>query len=645
MNKTNEENLNFSADVSRLLDIVANALYSHNDVFLRELISNASDACDRLRYESLVQPEINKGNQPLHIRVFKDTDKRTLTVIDNGIGMNREELIDNLGTIAKSGTSAIMSELQNKKEEADPLKLIGQFGVGFYSCFMVSQKSEVISCRAGEKKIWHWESDGRTGYKIREADENEAAMLEGTSGTAVILHLNKEASDFLVDEKIKLVIQRYSDHIAFPIFLGEKEESDKEEEPVNTVTAIWMRPKDEVTEEQYSEFYHHITYAIDDPLLTLHWRAEGTIEFSSLLFIPTMRPWDLYDPSRKNAVKLYVRRVFITDQCETLIYPWLRFLRGVIDSEDLPLNISRESLQFNPVISKIRKAVAKKVLSELDRLSKDVKPAFMTFWHQFGAALKEGLYDAYELRGEIFKVARFYSTHSDEELVSLEEYLSRMKEGQEHIYYITGENIETLRNSPQTEGFKERGLEVLFMTDTIDDFWLQAVPDYGGKQFRSITKGTIDLDKFGKENAGEDTDKKKEEKKDNDAVNNLVSKLAEILKEDVGQVRLSSRLSSSPVCLIAADNEADLNMERVLRIHQKYEPESKRILEINGGHPLIVKLSGLASGSGEGTQNDLTDAAHLLLDQARIIQGEPLPDPAAFSRRMSAFLARGLVAA
>lgn len=639
-----EENLNFSTDVSKLLDIVANALYSHSDVFLRELISNSSDACDRLRYDSVTNPELNKDNEPFHIRAYKDTTDRTFTVLDNGIGMNREDLIENLGTIAKSGTDAIMQSMKENAGDPDKLKLIGQFGVGFYSCFMVSERAEVISRKAGEKKVWRWESDGRTGYTVREASKKEAKILEGTSGTAIILKVKDVACDFLIDDKIKLVIQRYSDHVAFPIYLGKKEDvkEGKEEEPVNSVTAIWMRPKSEVTQEQYKEFYNHITYSVDDPLLTLHWRAEGTMEFSSLLYIPTMRPWDLFDPSRKNAVKLYVRRVFITEQCEDLVFPWLRFLRGVVDSEDLPLNISRESLQFNPYISRIRKAVAKKVLSGLETLAKDDPLSFATFWHQFGAALKEGLYDAYDLRGDIFKVVRFFSSHGDD-LVSLEEYVSRMKEGQEDIYFISGENLETLRNSPQTEGFKDRGIEVLFMSDAIDDFWLQAVEDFEGKKFTSITKGSIDLDKF--DNAKQDDDAgnkdKKEKEEVGEDVSSLVSRLAEVLKEDVGDVRLSARLTGSPVCLIAGENETDLNLERVLKIHQQYEGKSKRILEINGSHPLIKKLATLA-GNENGNKECLEDAAHLLLDQARIVQGEPLPDPSGFSRRMSAFFEKGI---
>ncbi|NCC22888.1 MAG: molecular chaperone HtpG [Alphaproteobacteria bacterium] len=633
--KPAEEQLDFSADVSRLLDIVANALYSHQDVFLRELISNSSDACDRLRYEAVQNPALARDNGEFHVRVFKNTDTRTLTVVDNGIGMNREELVDNLGTIAKSGTAALMEKMKAASNPGqDPLKMIGQFGVGFYASFMVSDSAEVISRRAGEDAVWRWHSDGRTGYTVREATEEEAARLEGTSGTAITLHIKAGAADFLLEEKIKLVITRYSDHINFPIYLGERKEGEK---PVNAVTAIWARPKSDVTDKQYTEFYHHITYSIDEPLKTIHWRAEGTVEFSALLYIPTMRPWDLYDPSRKNAVKLYVRRVFITEQCEGLLYPWLRFLRGVIDSEDLPLNISRESLQFNPVVSRIRKAVARRVLSELQKLAEDDYPAFATFWHQFGAALKEGLYDAYELREEIFKVARFPSTAGDD-LTTLADYVARMQDGQEHIYFMSGENLGALRNSPQIEGFRSRGIEVLFMTDTIDDFWLQAVHDFSGKPFRSVTKGSIDLSKF-KQDTGEQAPEPSA--KPSEDIGKLIETLATILKEDVGTVRLSSRLTESPVCLVAADNEADLNLERVLKIHQKYDAKSKRILEINGSHPLILKLSRLASGEGQDSE-DLGDIAHLLLDQARIIQGEPLPDPSCFSRRMAKALEKGL---
>ena len=635
------EKMNFGADVSRLLDIVAHALYSNRDVFLRELISNASDACDKLRYEAVMSPDLAKDDPDFKVRVFKDTTDRTLNVIDNGIGMNREELIDNLGTIAKSGTAALMEKIGDAQDSKDKVNLIGQFGVGFYACFMVADRVEVISRKAGEDTAWHWESDGKTGFTVREATDKEAKQLMGERGTAIMLHINDDASDYLIDEKLKHVIETYSDHINFPIYLGEADNGEEEaEKPVNSVTALWMRPKDEITEDQHIEFFRHIGYGVDVPLLTSHWKAEGKIEYTALLYTPTMRPFDLYDPQRSHAVRLYVKRVFITDNCEGLIYPWLRFLRGVVDSEDLPLNISRETLQHNPLIAKIRNNIAKRVLGDLAKMAANDKVAFTTFWGQFGAVVKEGLYDAFEHRDALLKVAHFYSTHEEGELTSLADYVSRMKEDQDTIYYISGENLETLKNSPQLEGFKKRGLEVLFFTDTIDDFWLQTVIDYDGKPFKSVTKGDIDLDRFEKDKNEEKQDDKEESK--DPAILRLRELVSETLKDEVGMVRLSKRLTDSPVCLIAADNEVDLRMERVLRIHQKYEGQSKRVLEINPDHMLIKRLAAIAEA--DAGSESLSDAAWLLLDQARIIQGEPVPDPAKFAKRMSVFMERGLAA-
>ncbi len=611
------ETLNFSADVSRLLDIVANALYTNHDVFLRELISNAADACDRLRYEAIQNPALTKNDPDFKIRIAKDTKTRTLTMTDNGIGMSREELIENLGTIAKSGSAALMEKV---KESKDSPKLIGQFGVGFYASYMVANKVTVVSRRAGQDKTWTWESDGRTGFSIREASKEENAILRNERGTAIVLHIKDEGAEFLIDEKIKQTAQHYSDHIDVPIYM---DDSDK---PLNQASALWTRPKNKIEKDQYNEFYRHITHGFDEPLLTSHWRAEGKIEYTALLFIPTLRPWDLYDPTRRNAVKLYVRRVFISDKLETLMYPWLRFVRGVIDSEDLPLNISRESLQYNPLIAKIRSSVAKRILSDLDKISKDDAPAFIAFWGQFGAAIKEGLYDAPEHREDIFKICRFFSTHDNgEKFTSLDDYVSRMKEGQNEIYYISGEKLESLKTAPQIEGFKAKGIEVLFLTDTIDDFWLQSVADYKEKKFKSVTRGDIDLGSAEKETAKPDAN-----------IEKLAARLKEILKNDVSDVKASKRLTDSPVCLVAADTGIDMHMERVLKIHQKYQGGTKPVLEINAGHALIQKMQNLEDG------NTFTDAAHLLLDQARIIQGEPLNDAAGFARRMSAWLTKAL---
>ncbi|MGB4057637.1 MAG: molecular chaperone HtpG [Alphaproteobacteria bacterium] len=615
------ETMNFNADVSRLLDIVANALYTNHDVFLRELISNAADACDRLRYEAIQNPALTKDNPDFRIHTYKDTTTRTLTLVDNGIGMTRAELIDHLGTIAKSGTAALMERMKDSK---DNLKLIGQFGVGFYASYMVASKVSVISRHAGSSETWTWESDGRTGFDVREATKEDIQKLDGERGTAIVLHIKDEAVEFLLDDKIKQTATHYSDHIDLPIYLGAPSEITDKDKPLNKASALWTRPKSEITKEQYTEFYRHITHGFDEPLMTAHWRAEGKIEYTGLLFVPMMRPWDLYDPSRRCFINLYVRRVFISDSLETLMYPWLRFLRGMIDSQDLPLNISRESLQYNPLLPKIRSGVARKILGDLDKLSRDDEHGFHAFWGQFGAVVKEGLYDAAEHREDIFKICRFFSTHEDgEKLVSLDDYVSRMKEGQTEIYYISGEKLDSLLNSPQLEGFKAHGLEVLFFTDTIDDFWLQNAPEFKDKKFKSVTKGDIDLDQS-------TNDKKEDTPK---ASIDMIARLKELLKDDVSDVRASKRLTDSPVCIVAQEGGIDMHMERVLKVHQKYAGGAKPVLEINLKHPLIEKMAAKSHDS------DLfKDAALLLLDQARIIQGQPVNDAGAFARRMSTFI-------
>ncbi len=633
---------NFSADVSRLLDIVAHALYTNHDVFLRELVSNAADACDRLRYEAIQSPELIADNPEFRICVYKDTTARTVTVVDNGIGMNEEELTENLGTIAKSGTAALMEQMKSAPEQDEKLKLIGQFGVGFYAGYMVAHRIEVVSRKAGQDQIWHWESDGKTGFTVRPASDVEAERLDGKRGTAITLHTKDEACDFLLDEKITQTIKEYSDHISVPVFLGAPSmvSKDKDAEAINNASALWMRSNTEVSDEEYQTFYNHISNSFDEPIMRSHWRAEGTIEFSALLYIPTLRPWDLFDPSRRNFVRLYVRRVFITENLDTLMYPWLRFMRGVIDSEDLPLNISRESLQYNPVIEKIRSSVARRVLGDLNKLAMNDAPAFATFWGQFGPALKEGLYDAQEHREALLKVCRFYSSHDDgAALTSFADYVERMQEGQQQIYYLSGESLDSIKNSPQLEGFKSRGIEVLFFTDTIDDFWLQTVQDYKGHQFQSITKGDIDLESFDKGEIDEtnENDKPEEKQENSDKITSLVETMQGLLEEHVHNVRKSKRLTDSPVCLVAPDGGVDMYMERVLRLHQQYKSDGKPVLEINPKHPLIQRMAEIHE-KGE----DVSDAAYLLLDQAKIIQGEPISDPSAFTRRMSEFMKKAI---
>ena len=638
----NDETMNFETDVSRLLDIVTNALYSNRDVFLRELISNSSDACDRLRYEALQDSKLTNKSDPFQIRITKTNKDTSLTLADNGIGMSKEDLVSNLGTIARSGTAAILENLKNQDQEKD-MNLIGQFGVGFYASFMVAKKVEVVSQRAGEKQAWMWESDGQTGFTIREATKDEKKRLINSHGTSITLFMKTDSTDYLLDDKIKQIVLEYSDHVEVPIFLNEHDKNaEDDEEPINAASALWTRPKNEITTEQYTEFYHHIGHVFDEPTMTTHWTAEGKIEYTALLFIPTMRPWDLYDPERKNALRLYVKRVFITDQLDTLLYPWLRFVRGVVDSQDLPLNISREMLQTNPVVQKIRNGVTKKLLSEINKLSEKDPEAFDTLIGQFGSVLKEGLYDARDHRDDLFKICRFNTTNDEKPTTSLSDYIARMKPDQNKIYYISGDKAESLAKSPQIEGLISRGIEVLLMTDTVDEFWLQQIKEYEGKRFQSVTQGNIDLDDFDgdtKDKAENDNDKK-EDKADTAELNSLTAFLQTQLSEQVNSVRLSKRLTESPVCLVADEGGVDMHMEKVLKIQQQYEPGVKRILEINPKHPLILKLADIAKDNSDAAL--LEDTAPLLMDQALIIQGETITDPAAFAKRMAHFMEKGL---
>jgi molecular chaperone HtpG len=611
------EQHHFQAEVGRLLDIVANALYSEKEIFLRELISNASDACDRLRYEAIAKPELIAGDSELKISIVFDTGARTLTISDNGIGMTRDELIKNLGTIAHSGTREILNSLNGNKKDVN---LIGQFGVGFYSAFMVADKVEVLSRKAGEAKAWQWVSDGKGSYTV---DEH----LKDSRGTEITLHLKDAASEYLLEERLKQVIKKYSDHISFPIQVNGV--------TVNKASALWMRAKSDITAEQYKEFYHHVSgaMAMDEPWLTLHWRAEGSFEYSNLLFIPGMKPFDLYDPRRQHGVKLYVKRVFITDGVEGLIPPFLRFLKGVVDSEDLPLNISREMLQNNPMIHKMSAAITRKVLAELQEKAEKDPAAFEQFWALFGPVVKEGLYDAHTYRDALSKVVRFYSTKG-EGLVSLEDYIGRMKEGQDNIYYLSGADVAAARNSPQLEAFRAKGIEVLFMTDTIDEFWLPIQNDYKSKKFKSVTRGAAELSKVA-------SDKKEETKPEENNIGQLVARLKEILSGEVKDVCLSERLVDSPVCLVAPENDVDIHMQRLLKKSQGYEGVHQHILEINGHHPVILKLKDMVAN--DAAAETLKDTAFLLLDQAKIIEGEPLKNPTEFVRRMSQAIEKGLL--
>ncbi len=640
MDNTETENTHaFETDVSRLLDIVANALYSNKDVFLRELISNAADACDRLRYEAINNPALKEKDEAFGIHIAIDREGDKLMIRDNGIGMNKEDLIENLGTIARSGTAAILENFKSSGKP-DDMSLIGQFGVGFYASFMVAKTVEVISRKAGDNKAWKWVSDGRTGFSITEASKDEAALLNGQSGTHITLNTKPDAYDYLIDDKVIQIVMIYSDHIDIPVYLDTKEKNA--DQPINAASALWTRPKSEITDEQYKEFYHHIGHVFDEPLLTTHWKAEGVIEYTGLTFIPSMRPWDLYDPQRQHSLKLYVKKVYISDKVDNLLYPWMRFVKGVVDTQDLPLNISREMLQNNPVVSKMRSGITKKILSELDKLSRDDEPAFETFWYQFGAVLKEGLYDAFEHRDDLFKVCRFRTTDKTGTLTSLADYIARMKDGQDEIYYISGDNADSLKKSPQLEGFTARGLEVLLLTHTVDEFWLQMFTDCKDKKFRSVTKGQVDLNKFDdiKDDPAQSDEDKAEKQKISASVELLRQHLEKILKDDVNYIRISKRLTESPVCLVAEDGSVDMHMEKVLKIQQNYDPTTKRVLEINKDHVLIKKLAQMREENEENPV--INEAAHLLYDQAMIIQGETIPDPAGFAKRMADFMTKGL---
>lgn len=625
-----EQTHTFTADVSRVLEIVTHALYANRDVFLRELLANGADACDKLRYLSGQQQGLVNADHPFGLFLQADPAARTLTVRDTGIGMDEAELAAQLGTIARSGTKAMLEQLQNQKD----LPLIGQFGVGFYASFMVADRVEVISRKAGTEGAWHWESTGQDSFRVRPAGSDEAAILEDISGTAVILHLKDDASEYLLDEKLKQIITTYADHIGQPIYIGEDRAS-----AVNKAAALWLNDPKSVDAADYTRFYQQVSggWEMDDPQATIHWRAEGLLEYAALLFVPTLRPWDLYDPSRKHAVRLYVKRMFITESCPDLMYPWLRFMRGVIDSNDLPLNISRETLQSSPVIRRIRSGVATKVLKELAKIAADDLPRFAALWNQFGAVMKEGLYDAPEHRDGLFAIARFAST-AQPEGTTLEDYIARMKEGQKEIFYLTGPSIDALQTSPYLEGFKARGIEVLLLTDTIDDFWIPVVNDYRGQSFVSVSKGETDLSPYPVTN-GSDEGETKTNEGDFDA---LIVRLKLDLKDQVADVRLSTRLQQSPVCLVAQSGDLDLHVSKILASQQNYKPSMKRVLEINPQHRLVKDLAKLAA-AGKG-HTALDKAPDLLLSLALILQGEALSNPADFTGLLTDLLHTSLAA-
>jgi molecular chaperone HtpG len=617
-----QETRSFQAEVSRLLDIVAHSLYSEKEIFLRELISNASDACDRLRYAALTEPSLAEGDTDYRVVLTPDKAARTLTIADNGIGMNHDELIDNLGTIARSGTAAFMSQLSG--DQPKDMSLIGQFGVGFYSAFMVADKVEVLARKAGETEGWRWTSDGKGEFTIEPS-------AEASRGAAIVVHLREGEDEYLDPARLRRIVHTYSDHIGLPIVLKDT----GKEETVNTASALWTRPRAEITPEQYKEFYHHVGHSFDDPWLTLHNKAEGVLEYTNLLFVPSTKPFDLFDPERKSRVKLYVRRVFITDEGTDLLPAYLRFLRGVVDSEDLPLNISREMLQSNPMVARMRQQLTRRVLSELGKKAAEAPDEYAKFWDNFGAVLKEGLYEDREQRETLLGLARFRST-GREGLVSLDEYLEKMRPGQDAIYTITGDNLDIVKRSPQLEGFRARGVEVLLLTDPIDEFWVPAIGAYKEKQFKSATRGGVDLVKIAPPEELPTPELPEPPAK----LASLIAIFKLALGDAVKDVRSSDRLTDSAVCLVADEGDLDMHLERLLKQHRQLDTTAKRILELNPRHKLIERLA--ASVGESGASDQIGEFAWLLLDQARIVEGEQLPDPPAFARRLAQLLERGL---
>jgi molecular chaperone HtpG len=627
-----KETFTFQAEVGKLLDIVAHSLYSHKEIFLRELISNASDACDKLRYEALTNTDIIASDSEYAISITSNKKEKVLTISDNGIGMNRDDLAATLGTIARSGTQAFMDQITAAKEKKEKggVDLIGQFGVGFYSAFMVSDSVEVITHKAGEEKAYKWISDGRGEFSI------EDATRDGF-GTDIILHIKKDEKEYLEASRIEKIVKTYSDHIGIPIILMPMKK-DEEPQTLNEASALWTREKKDITPEQYKEFYHHVAHAFDDPWMTLHNRVEGVMAYTNLLFIPSTPPFDLFNPDRKSNVKLYVKKIFITENCDGLLPAYLRFVKGVVDSEDLPLNISREMLQDNPALSKIRNALVKRIFTELGKKAEKKPEEYVAFWNSFGAVLKEGLYEDTDNRDKIFELVRFKSTHGDGQF-SLKDYTTRMKEGQDSIYYITGEDAEQIAQSPQLEGFKKKGVEVLLLSDPVDEFWITAIGLYDDKMFKSATRGGADLEKV----SDPKSDKKNKKKDDKKTINidPLVAAFKVALGEKVKDVRKSERLTDSAVCLVADEGDMDIHLERLLKQHKQLDQSTPRVLELNPEHILIKNLNKIAKKS-KSIEASVEDAAWLLLDQARIVEGEKVADPVAFAKRLASVMDRGL---
>lgn len=619
------ERHSFQAEVARLLHMMVHSVYSERDVFLRELVSNASDACDKLRYEAVSAHGLIEQDTTFRIVIAADKEAGILHIADNGIGMTKADLVDNLGTIARSGTADFVQRLGEAKAGAEA-GLIGQFGVGFYSGFMVADKIEVRSRRAGTPDTYLWTSDGTGDFTVEETALPHPLL--GERGTVVSLRLKPGEEGYLEPERLKGLVRKYSDHIGIPIEV--RAEPGGEGETANSASALWTRPRSEISEDQYKEFYHHVAQAFDAPWATIHYKAEGRTSFTALLFIPETPPFDLFDPSRSGRIKLYVNRVYITDEAP-LLPGYLRFVRGVVDSADMPLNISREMLQNNPIVAQLRRTLTGRILSELEKAAKADAERFATVMQNFGPVIKEGIYEDKERRDDLLGLVRFRTT-AGENWRSLAEIVADFKPNQTAIYYLLGEDAEKIARSPQLEGFRARGIEVLLLSDPVDGFWTTAVEGFEGKPFRSITRGASDLDAFAPETPAE------ESKAETGA---LIDRLKELLQEEVAEVRASTRLTDSPACLVAGDYALDMRLERFLASHGQIKGGlAKRVLEINPSHPLIAAMARRVEAGTDDA--GLSDAAHLLFDQARLLEGETVDDPAALAARLTRLMLSSL---
>jgi len=619
-----KETLSFQTEVKQLLNLMIHSLYSNKEIFLRELVSNASDACDKLRFEALSDNALYEDDNDLGIKVEFDKDASTVTITDNGIGMSREEVIANIGTIANSGTRKFLDNLTG--EQAKDAQMIGQFGVGFYASFIVADNVTVETRRAGltaEHGV-RWHSTGEGEFDLENINKEER-------GTKIILHLKKDEEEFADDWRLRSIISKYSDHISLPISMNKRDDKGEltdEMEAVNKASALWVRPKSEIKDEEYKEFYKHVAHDFDEPLSWLHNRVEGTQEYTTLFYLPKRAPFDMFERDQKHGIKLYVKRVFIMDDAEQLMPNYLRFIKGVVDSDDLPLNISREILQRNKHIDTIRAASIKKILGHLDKMAKNNAEDYALFWKEFGRVLKEGPAEDAGNKEKIAKLFRFASTSNDSDIedVSLDDYISRMKDGQEKLYYITGDSYAAVKNSPHLELFKKKGIEVILMHDRVDEWMMSYLSEYEGKSFVNIAKGELDLGEL-----EDKEEKKKAEKaaKDNES---LLKHMQESLAEKVKEVRVSTRLTDSPSCLVVEQQDMAVSMQKILKQAGHEVPNIEPILEINVEHPLVKRLS------NEQDDDKFKDWSHLLFDQAMLSEGGQLEDPVAFVTRMNQLL-------